>query len=451
MQIERESLGELTARVKVKLEPGDYQPRVENVLNDYRKSATIPGFRKGKVPMALIKKQYGTTVLVDELNKMLQESLGKYLDEEQLNVLGQPIPSKEESDSGDFEKPGDFEFAYDIGLAPEVSLEFGKKAVFTRHTIKVDKKAIEAAIEDHKRRHGNLTDQEVSEEKDLLVGHMAQLDDSGTVLEGGIANDANISIEHVSDKKAKKALQGLKVGDIVAVDPHAVSHGHDDLGKMLNITHDQVHDLQGKFQYEVKEIKRMHLHENNQELWDKVLGKDVVSDAKAFENQVKDQITDQFDRDAEWVFRRRFVVDLLEHINLPMPDEFMKRWIQVANEQEITQEQVDTEYPSYAESLRWQLVQSAVMKATEMRISQEELELEAKRMIGAQYAQYGMPIEGEYLDTFAQNALANEEERRRIADVVIERKVVDDLKTRVTIKEKAVSFDDFAKLAAEVR
>jgi trigger factor len=134
-----------------------------------------------------------------------------------------------------------------------------------------------------------------------------------------------------------------------------------------------------------------------------------------------------------------------------MPDEFMKRWIQVANEQEITQEQVDTEYPSYAESLRWQLVQSAVMKATEMRISQEELELEAKRMIGAQYAQYGMPIEGEYLDTFAQNALANEEERRRIADVVIERKVVDDLKTRVTIKEKAVSFDDFAKLAAEVR
>ena len=451
MQIERETSGELTARVKVKLEPGDYQPRVEQVLNDYRKSATIPGFRKGKVPMALIKKQYGTPVLVDEINKLLQESLGKYLDEEQLNVLGQPIPAHDEEDSGNFDQPGDFQFAYDIGLAPEISLDFGKKAVFTRHSIKVDKKAIEAAIEDHRRRHGQLTDEEVSGDKDLLVGHMAQLDDAGAVLEGGIANDANVSIEHISDKKTKKALQGLKVGDVVTVDPHLVSHGHDDLGKMLNITHDQVHDLNGSFQFDVKEIKRMHLHENNQELWDKVVGKDEVSDAKAFEAKVKEEIEAQFDRDAEWVFRRRFVVDLLEHLQLPMPDDFMKRWIQVANEQEITEEQVNQEYAAYAESLRWQLVQSAVMKATEMRVSQEELLDEAKRMIGAQYAQYGMPIEGEYLESFAQNALANEEERRRIADVIIERKVVDDLKTRVTIKDKAISYEEFAKLAAEVR
>lgn len=451
MQIERESLGELTARVKVKLEPGDYQPRVEQVLNNYRKSATVPGFRKGKVPMALIKKQYGTPVLVDEINKLLQESLGNYLDQEQLNVLGQPIPSKDEMDGGDFEKPGDFEFAYDIGLAPEVSLDFGKKAVFTRHSIKVDKKAVELAIQDHCRRHGNLSDAPKSEEKDLLIGHLAQLDDQGQVMEGGISNDANISIEHVDDKKAKKALQGLQVGDVVKVDPHAVSHGHDDLAKMLNITHEEVHHLTGTFQFEVKEIKRMHPHENGQALWDKVLGKDVVSDEKSFQERVKSQIEDQFDRDAEWVFRRRFVVDLIDHLKLPMPDDFMKRWIQAANEKEITQEQIDQEYPAYAESLRWQLVQSAVMKATEMRVSQDELLTEAKRMIGAQYAQYGMPIEGEYLESFAQNALANEEERRRIADLVIERKVVDDLKTRVTIKDKSVSYEEFAKLAAEVR
>lgn len=451
MQIQRESTGELTARVKIKLEPSDYQPRVETVLENYRKSATVPGFRKGKVPMALIKKQYGTPVLVEELNKMLQETLGKYLDDEQVEVLGQPIPAQDEADTGDFEKPGDFEFAYDIGLAPAVPLEFGKKATFTRHSIKVDKKALEAAIEDHCRRHGTLSDEEVSGDKDMLVGHMAQLDEAGNVLEGGIANDANISIEHISDKKTKKALTGLKVGDHVTVDPHLVSHGHDDLGKMLNISHEEVHALTGNFLFEVREIKRMHLHENNQELWDKVLGKDVVSDVKGFEEKVKEEIAAQFDRDAEWVFRRRFVTDLIDHLALPMPDDFMKRWIQVANEQEITEEQVEKEYPAYAETLRWQLVQSAVMKATEMRVAQEELLDEAKRIIGAQYAQYGMPIEGEYLDSFAQNALANEEERRRIADLVIERKVVDDLKTRVTIKDKAVSFDDFAKLAAEVR
>lgn len=451
MQIERESLGELTARVKVKLEPSDYQSRVEEVLNNYRKSATIPGFRKGKVPMALIKKQYGTPVLVEEINKLLQESLGNYLDSEQLNVLGQPIPAEDELDSGNFEQPGAFEFAYDIGLAPEISLDFGGKAVFTRHFIKVDPKAVEAAIEDHRRRHGELTDEPTSGDSDLLVGQMTQLQPDGTVLEGGIANDANISIEHISDKKTKKALQGLSVGSVVVVDPHLVSHGHDDLAKMLNISHSEAHDLNGSFQFEVKEIKRMHLHENNQELWDKVLGKDVVTDAKAFAEQVKGQIEAQFDRDAEWVFRRRFASDLLDHLKLPMPDAFMKRWIQVANEQEVTEEQINQEYPDYAESLRWQLIRSAVMKATDMKITNEDLLTEAKRLIGAQYAQYGMPIEEEILESVAQNALGNKEERERIAEIVIEGKVLEDLKSRVTIKDKAVSYEEFAKLAAAVR
>ena len=202
---------------------------------------------------------------------------------------------------------------------------------------------------------------------------------------------------------------------------------------------------------EVKEIKRLTPHDNNQELWDKVLGKEVVSNEKDFREKVSAELHSQFDRDAEHVFRRRFVVDLIEHMKIEMPDAFLKRWIQMNNEQPLTEEQMEKEYPNYAESMRWQLLQQAVMKESDMRVSAEELEEEAKRVIGAQYAQYGMPLEGEMLDNFAKNALSNDEERRRIADIIIERKVVDELKPKVTIKDKSVSFDDFAKLAAEVR
>jgi trigger factor len=220
---------------------------------------------------------------------------------------------------------------------------------------------------------------------------------------------------------------------------------------MLGITHEQTDDLKGQFRFEVKEIKRLTPAENDQSLWDKVLGKDVVSTEKGFREKVAEELTNQFDRDAEHIFRRRFVVDLIEHMKIQMPDAFLKRWIQMNNENPLTEEQLEKEYPSYADSMRWQLLQQAVMKDADMHVTGEELEDEAKKVIGAQYAQYGMPLEGEMLDNFAKNALANDDERRRIADIIIERKVVDNLKPRVTIKDKSVSFEDFAKVAAEVR
>ena len=246
-------------------------------------------------------------------------------------------------------------------------------------------------------------------------------------------------------------MTGARVGDSFVVDPHKVAHGHDDLGKMLGITHEQVHDLKSNFKFEVKEVKRLTPHENNQELWDKVLGKDVVDSDKSFRAKVSEELHAQFDRDAEQIFRRRFVVDLIEHMKIQMPNAFLKRWIQMNNEQPLSDEQLEKEYPGYADSMRWQLLQQAVMKDADMRVTAEELEDEAKRVIGAQYAQYGMPLEGEMLDNFAKNSLANEEERRRLADIIIERKVVDNLKPRVTIKDKSVNFEDFAKIAAEVR
>ena len=451
MQIDRNNIDELTARLTLTVEPADYTERVAKILKDYKKTSQYPGFRKGKTPMALIRKQYAAPVLADEMNKIISESLGSYIDQEKLEILGNPIPETSTDSAGNWEQPEAFTFTCEIGLAPKISLEFGRSAKFVRHIIKVDKKAIEAAVQDHCRRHGSISEPEEASDTDLLMGHFTQLDASGSPVEDGIESDSNIALEHLTDRRTRKQLRGAKVGDVFALDPRKVSHGHGDLEKMLGITHEQVHALDGNFNFEVKEIKRLTPHENDQELRDKVLGKDVVSSEKEFREKVSEELHSQFDRDAEHVFRRRFVVDLIEYMKIQMPDAFLKRWIQKNNEQPLSEEQMAKEYPNYAESMRWQLLQQAVMKDSDLRVSAEELEEEAKRVIGAQYAQYGMPLEGEMLDNFAKNALSNDEERRRIADIIIERKVLDSLKPKVTIKDKSVNFDDFAKLAAEVR
>ena len=450
MQISQESINAMRAHVSVTLEKGDYEGRVESSLKSYKKQAQMPGFRVGKIPMGLIKKQYGKSVLADELNKLLSEALQKHVVDNKLDVLGNPIPSETLEDSGDWDNPDAFTFHYEIGLAPELKLDL-KKAKFTRHTIPVDKKAIENRIKDMQRQHGKVNDVKEAGNKDMLLGTFVQLDENGEILEGGIENRSSISIEFIEDKKIQKKLVGSKINDVVVLDPAKIAKGHDDLGKMLGITHEQVHDLKGEFKFGVEEIKSLEEHEVNQELFDKIYPQGEVKNLKDFKGKIEKDLEEYFDRDAEWVFRRRFVIDLVAHMKINLPEAFLKRWIMLTNEKPVTQEQLDKEFAGYADSLRWQLVQKAVMADQDMKVTADELEIEAKKFIGLQYAQYGMPMEEETMSNVAKSMLAQEDERRRIADVIIERKVVDHLKTLVTIKDKSISYEKFAELAAEVK
>ena len=401
--------------------------------------------------MDIVKKQYGKTVLADELNKLLSESLQKHITENKLHVLGNPIPSEEKEENGDWDNPDDFTFTYELGLAPEVDLKFGWRARFTRHTIPVDKKAIDNRVLDMQRQHGTVSDVESSEEKDMLIGTFVQLDESGAQLEGGITNKSSISIEFTDDKSTKNKLIGLSIGSDIVVDPHKVSKNHDDLGKMLGISHEQAHALKGDFKFTVEEIKRLNPHEVGQSLYDKIYPQGEVKDEKDFRSRIEKDLEGHFDRDAEWVFRRRFIVDLIEYMKIPLPEVFLKRWIKLSNDKPVTEEQIESEFAGYADSLRWQLLQQTVMKDQEMKITADELESEARKFVGAQYAQYGMPLDEEAMDQVAKGVLAKEDERRKIADVIIERKVVDYLKTQVSIKDKSVSYEKFSELAAAVK
>lgn len=301
------------------------------------------------------------------------------------------------------------------------------------------------------RQHGTVSDVESSEEKDMLIGTFVQLEESGAQLEGGITNKSSISIEFTDDKSTKNKLIGLSIGSDIVVDPHKVSKNHDDLGKMLGISHEQAHALKGDFKFTVEEIKRLNPHEVGQSLYDKIYPQGEVKDEKDFRSRIEKDLEGHFDRDAEWVFRRRFIVDLIEYMKIPLPEVFLKRWIKLSNDKPVTEEQIESEFAGYADSLRWQLLQQTVMKDQEMKITADELESEARKFVGAQYAQYGMPLDEEAMDQVAKGVLAKEDERRKIADVIIERKVVDYLKTQVSIKDKSVSYEKFSELAAAVK
>ncbi len=447
MEIKRTDVDNLIAKLSITLSKEDYFENYENSLKKYRKQVNMPGFRPGKVPMSLVKKQFGKSILAEELNKVINDGMYEHIMKNKLNILGNPIPAESNTAEGDWDNPDTFSFEYEIGLAPTLEVDKATKKAPVKYKVKVDKKMIDKHVEELAKRHGSVADAEKSEESDLLLGTFIQLNADGEILEGGIMNDGTLHLETVEDKKTKKALTGISKGDEVTVDPDKIAKNHDELGRMLGITHEQVHHLEGNFKFRINEIKRLTAHEVNQELFDKVFGKDEVKDQKTFEDRLKTELEKMFDRDAMNLFKRQFSESILDNLDAPLPDEFLKRWIKLSNEKPISDEQLDAEYPGYSRHLRWQLVEGKVMEDNKLQITEEEVRSQAKGMIGAQYAQYGMPLDEEMLDNFANNVLADQKERQRIIEVLQENKVLDALTEQVKLKEKEVSYDDFLELA----
>ncbi|MDA0882667.1 MAG: hypothetical protein O2984_05095, partial [Bacteroidetes bacterium] len=301
-------------------------------------------------------------------------------------------------------------------------------------------------VEDMARRFGKMSTPDSSGDKDMIMATVVQLDEKDEILEGGFMKDVTVSLEFLEDKKTIKALSGLKSGMSVVLDPHNISRGHDDLGRMLDLTHDQVHDLKGNVKLTVNDVKRMTPAEINEELFAKVFGEGNVSTEEEFRAKIKEDLEKMFRNDAERFFKKQLADKMIEDLNPPLPDEFLKRWIAAANEKPLTQEQIDEEYPSYAESLKWQLIQNRVIEQHELDVKPEEVVEHVKGMITQQYAQYGMPLDDEQLSAMAANAMTNRQESQRVAEMIYENKVVDALKENTKIKEKALSYEDFLEL-----
>lgn len=451
MNVVREDVDALNAILKVTVTPEDYAGKVKATLDKYRKTAKIPGFRPGHVPFGLVQKQYGKGVLSEELNKLVNESLQGFIAENKINILGNPIPQGEGNFEGDFDNPADFEFTYDIGLAPEIKVALSGKNKFDYVKVKVDKKLIDKQIEDLRRRYGKLTSADEVGERDMIMAQFVELNDDDSIKEGGIMHTSTISMEFVTDKKVAKQLMGLKVGDKTIVDPTTISKGGADTAAMLGITEADLGTISNKFQLSINEIKAMELAELNTELYDKLFGPDAVKDEKELRARVKADLDGMFVNDSDKMLTRSVYESLLEKTKAELPDAFLKRWIKLSNEKEITDEQIEAEYDSYAKSLKWQLIQGHIFKTNEIKLENEEVIAFTKGLLVNNYAQYGMPApEDAELTKSAMQVLQNQEEANRVYDMLAEQKLTVYFKETVKLSEKEVSYDQFNEMVSKM-
>jgi trigger factor len=448
MHIEREETGNLTATLKVKLSPEDYSPGVEKALKEQRKTAVLPGFRPGQVPMSIIKKRVGRAVLVNEVERLIDANLRDYLHSNAIRVLGQPLPKNEDIPSNDWEQPGDFQFAYELGLAPSFEVDLSDRLGVEYPVAEITDELVQLEITDMQRRFGTVEDAEVSEEKDMLLGDLIELNADGSIKEGGIMNRATMSLEFIPDEASRKALTGKTKGDEVVVDPYKVSRDQEDLARMLGVDQDRVQQLEGNFLFRVAEIKRMLPVALGQELYDRVYGEDAVADEAGFRAKVKEGLENMFRRDSDRIFRRMVMKKLNENTPFELPDRFLKRWIRETSKNPVTPEQVEESYTEYANGLKRQLLEERVVEKYGLEAKGEEMDAFAKRYIVDQFMQYGMPVpEGEQLQQLTARILGDREQIGRIRGTIVEQKLITHFKALLSPKESKVSYEAFVNLA----
>ena len=448
MKITQSKAKDLMATITVEVAAADYTEKVDKVLKDYRKTADVPGFRKGKTPMAIINKKYRTSVIVEEVNKLLQDELYKHISAEKVRVLGSPMPIDETPI--DWENTEDFTFQYEVGLAPEFDVKITAKDKLNYYKIKADAKLVDGYCTDIAKRYGKMSNPEVSVEGDLIFCAISQLDVDGNVMSNGISNEATVAMEYIADAKIKKQFVGVKKDDVLKVNVMKAFTNHSDLGSMLNVSHDALHNLTSEeFQFTVKNINQLAPAELTTELFDKVYGEGKVKDVKEFKAKVQEEAEGQFVGESDRMLKNDIVTYFIEKLKLQMPDDFLKRWLVQTSEQPITMEMLATEYDMYAKSLQWQLIENKILENYEVKVTQEDVLNQTKKLIGSQMKQYGQP-EGDdaQLTDIATNILKNEEERKKIYDQIFDERTLVVYKENFKLTEKNVTYDEFVKLAS---
>ncbi|GGX14103.1 trigger factor [Aquimarina muelleri] len=436
MNISKEQLDELNAVVTVDIAKEDYSDKVEKILKDYRKNANIPGFRKGHVPMGLVKKQYGKAVLVDEVNKLLQDALNKYLTEEKLDVLGNPLPKEQENFDWDTDS---YSFEFELGLAPkfEVTLN-GKKAV-THYKIVATEEMIDNQIKTIQKQYGKLVPKDIVEKEDLIAG-------SFTNEEKGIDNATTISLEKIKGKKNLDKFIGAKVGDVITLKTKGLFSDNHDLISALKIEHDEAHDLDIEVVFTISEINNQELADLDQELFDKLFGPGVIKTTTELKDKIKEDAERQFEQQSEQQLLNDITENILENTKFDLPIEFLQKWIRTTGEQPLTDDEAKDEYEKSEKGLRYQLIEGKIIKDNNLQVTFEELKDFSKDLIKKQMAQFGQNSpEDKELEDIAARILSNQDEVKRMSEQLMSKKMLNFFKENAKLKEKEMSFDEFIK------
>lgn len=451
MNISLENIDKVSAVLTIKMEKADYAERVEKALKDYRRKASLPGFRPGQVPMALLKKRFGKEITAEEVNKLLGEKLYAYIKDNKLNILGEPLPSEGRQQNIDFDTMEEFSFAFDIALAPEFKAELGAEDTVDYYDIQVDDKMVDNQVKMFAQRGGSYETVDSYEPKDMVKGLLAELDENGNTKEGGIqVENAVLLPEYMKDDEQKAIFNGCKVNDVVVFNPNKAYGGHDvEIAALLKIKKEDAPAMTSDFSYQVQEITRFKDAELNQELFDNVFGKDEVKSEEEFRNKIKGIMAEQFADDSNFKFFLDVRTYLMNKVRkLEFPDAFLKRFLRVSSASR-GEKFVEEDYDKNIEGLTWQLIQDQLVKAYDIKVEREDLVKTAKNLIRIQFAQYGMiNLPEELLNNYADDMLKKEKDVESLFNRSVENKLAAALKDVVTLNRKEISVDDFNKMFA---
>jgi trigger factor len=450
MEIIKTNKDELNAQIALKISAEDYTPAVEKELKAYQKKAQIKGFRPGKAPMGLIKKMVGNQIIMQELDKMVSESLTKYLIDEKLNILGQPLPSDEQQPV-DIENEKEHTFLFDIGLAPELDFKVDDKIKVPYYTIKTDDKIIDDEIKRHQNQFAKAEQTNKVEENSYLKGNVTQTDKKGNVVENGIfSDDTMIAVDIIKDDKEKAKFVGAELNSVIDFDIKKAFPNNTEIAGILKIDSSKVDETEPYFNFLINEITTYTPAEINQELFDKIYGEGVVKTEEEYRAKIKESIDKVYDEESEYRFATDVKEIFTDKISVNLPDEFLKKWLKVTDrEGKINEEVLEKEYPVFSKDTQWQLIKGKIAEKEEFKVSEEELREESKRFTETQFMQYGLPlssISDEHMQGFIDKNLEKEEDRNKFAEKVIENKVIKSVKEKIKIEEKEISLDDFKKL-----
>ncbi len=441
MKVNVQKKDDLNAVLTVAIEESDYREKVDKKLKDYRKQANIPGFRPGHVPAGLIKKQFGKSVLIEEVNHILQHAVYDHIQEEKLDILGSPMPV--EQNNIDWDSQSEFSFDYELGLAPEFELKLNARTKIPYHKVVADDEMVDRYVNDYARRFGSMSYPEAVEENAILKGKFTEVDKKDNAVEEGISAESTIALDALSDKAAK-AVMGTKVGETFILDKKSFK---DDfrLAGVLQVEDEVLENSSYRFQVELTELSKLDPAELNQELFDKVFGEGAISSEEEFRGKIKADAERVFVGDSDRKFYQDVRDKLLDKVSFDLPEEFLKKWMGTATEQPMSAEEIEEKFPEMKDDMRWQIMENRVIRDNDIKVEHEELVEYTKQIVLQQMAQYGQMPEGLDLDKIAHNVLGNQEEAQRINDQLFQQKLMDFFKNTFKLDEKEVTYEEFVK------
>ena len=452
MNISFEKIDKVNALLTIQIEKADYENKVAAALKDFRKKASLPGFRPGMVPTSLLKKRFGTEILAEQVNKILGEEVYKYIREEKINILGEPLPNMEKQEPVDFANKEEFSFVFDVALAPEFDAKLSEKDTLDYYTIEVTDEMVNKQVENYAQRSGQYNKVEECKEGDMVKGILGQLDAEGNVLEGGIQVEGAVMLpNYMKNDEEKAKFNGAKVNDVLVFNPaKAYDNNEVELSSLLKISKEEAAEMKADFSFQVTEITRYEASAITQELFDKILGEGVVNSEEEFRAYIKKQMEDQFANDSQF----KLVLDVRSYLTerigkLEYPEATLKRIMQI-NNADKGEDFIEKNFAPSLEELTWHLIKEQLTEQFEVKIEQNDLLESAKVAARLQFAQYGMMnISDDILTNYAQEMLKNKQQVDNLVARTVENKIADKVLEVVTLNRKTVSLDDFNKMFAQ--